>query len=80
MAKVKELRSIIYRKFDSEAQLSSLLGWKRQKLNKITNGQKEPNLTEINELAIALHMTVEEIAQIFLRNKSPNEQHQIKGG
>lgn len=74
MAKVRELRSIIYRQYDNESQLSSCLGWQRQKLSKITNGQKEPNLTEINELAAALHVTVEEIAQIFLRHKSPNEQ------
>lgn len=75
MAKVRELRGIIYGKFDSEAQLADSLGWNRQKLSKITNGQKEPDLTEINELATALKITVEEVAQIFLRHKSPNRQH-----
>ncbi len=49
--KVKELKGLIYSKFNSESDLARHLGWARQKLNKITNGIKEPDITELNELA-----------------------------
>lgn len=75
MSKVRELRGLIYSKYDSEAQFADVLQWPRQKLSKITNGTKEPDLTELNVLASGLDITVETLAQIFLRHKSPNGQH-----
>lgn len=74
MAKIRELRSIIYGKYDSESQFAKELGWKKQRLNKITNGKKEPDVVELNALASALGISVDSIAQIFLRSKSPNRQ------
>lgn len=74
LEKVKELRALIYGSYNSESEMADFMGWKRQRLNKITNGKKEPDLVEINELSRALDKSVEEIAQIFLRYKSPNEQ------
>lgn len=74
MAKVRELRSIIYGKFDTESDFAQALGWERQRLSKITNGQKEPNVEELNSLATGLGISVEKVAQIFLAFKSPNEQ------
>lgn len=76
--KIKELRGIIYSKFDSEADMAKAMGWTRQRLSKITNGLKEPDVNELNDMANPLNMTVGEIAQIFLRNKSPNEQQKYK--
>jgi len=76
--KIKELRGIIYSKFDSEADMAKAMGWTRQRLSKITNGLKEPDVNELNDMANPLNMTVGEIAQIFLRNKSPNEQRKYK--
>lgn len=72
--KVKELRGLIYSKYNSEAEMAKIMGWTRQKVNKITNGTKEPNVDELNAFAKALDKTVGDVAQIFLRNKSPNEQ------
>lgn len=72
--KVRELRSLIYSKYDSEAQFAEQIGWPRQRLSKITNGQKEPTVVELNTIAKGLGRSVEEIAQIFLRTKSPNRQ------
>ena len=72
--KLRELRGLIYSQYDSESDLSRILGWPKQKLNKMTNGAVEPNLMELNDLAKALNTGVEELAQIFLRYKSPNEQ------
>lgn len=72
--KVKELKGLIYSKFNSESDLARRLGWTRQKLNKITNGVKEPDITELNELAKILEKPIGDMAQIFLNNKSPNRQ------
>lgn len=74
MAKVSELRGLIYGKYDSEAQLAAELGWTRQRLNSITNGVKEPDLDEVAALAQKLDKTIEEVVQIFLQYKSPNRQ------
>ena len=72
--KIKELRGLIYGKFNSESEMARFLGWPRQRLNKITNGIKEPDVKELNELAITLGKPVGDIAQIFLSHESPNGQ------
>lgn len=71
--KNKELRSLIFREYDSESAFARALGWSRQKVNKMT-GIYEPNVQEINDMAFALNTNVEKIIQIFLSFKSPNEQ------
>ena len=78
LTKIKELRSLIYGKFDSEAECAELMGWPRQRLSKITHGQKVPNIDELNSLAKALQKPVGDIAEIFLRHKSPNGQQKGK--
>ncbi len=75
MAKIKELRGLIYDRYDTETALASELGWPKQRLNKITNGTREPNLEEVAALAEKLDRSVEEVFYIFLRHKSPNRQH-----
>lgn len=72
--KVKELRGLIYSKYDSEAAMAKAMGWPRQRLSKITNGIKEPDISELNAIAEPLGISVGDIAQIFLRAKSPIEQ------
>ena len=74
MPKVKELRGLIYSQYDSEAQFAETIGWPRQRVSKITSGIKEPNIDELDVMARALHRSVGDIAQIFLRKKSPNGQ------
>lgn len=73
MAKIYRLRSLIYAKYDSEAQLAADLGWTRQRLNRITNGVKEPDLDEIRELSEKLGVQIQEVVSIFLDEKSPND-------
>lgn len=75
MARVLELAGLIYGKYERESKLAAELGWPRQRLNKIVNGKKEPDLEEIAALAGKLGLTIEETCHIFLRAKSPNEQH-----
>ena len=79
MAKVNEIRGLIYSKYDSESALAAELGWSRQKLNTITNGNREPGLDEIAALADKLECPIEEIVQIFLQHKSPNGLQSLKG-
>lgn len=64
--KIRPLRSLIFGKYDSEAEFARELGWSKQRLNKITNGLKEPSVTEINALANGLETTADNLVQIFL--------------
>lgn len=75
MAVVRELRSLIYEKFDSESDFAKQLNWSRQKLNKITTGVKEPDLLEAKMIADGLGVSVDILAEIFLHRESPNRQH-----
>lgn len=74
MAKIIELRGLIYGKYETETQLANELGWPKQRLNLITNGTREPDLEEVVALAEKLDKSVEEMVFIFLRHKSPNRQ------
>ena len=70
MAKNKALAALIHSKFDSESELARALGWKRQRLNRITTGRKEPELSEACEIAKMLQVPIDILTQIFLSNKS----------
>ncbi len=72
--KIAELDKLIHETYKNESACARAMGWHRQRLNKITTGIKEPDVTELNEIAVALNKTVGEIAEIFLSRKSPNEQ------
>lgn len=72
--KVREFRGLIYSKFDSESELARHLNWPRQKLNKITNGVRQPDLQEIDALSKPLGVTPNQLMQIFLRYSSPDRQ------
>lgn len=71
-SKIKEIRGLIYGMYDSETQFAKEMGWPRQKLNRITNGMREPDLNDISALASGLNRSIGEIANIFLNHKSPN--------
>lgn len=75
VAKNLELSGLIHSQYESEAALARHLGWTRQRLNKIVMGAKEPDLEEVNAIAIATKKPLEYVANIFLRRKSPNGQH-----
>ena len=68
----REIRSMIYGKFDTEKDCADAMGWPRQRLNKITTGKKEPSVSEVVALAHAVDRSVEYVANIFLRMASPN--------
>ena len=74
MAKILPLRGMIFGHYESEAQMANAMGWTRQRLNKITNGTKEPTLEEVDAIAKAVGEEFMSVAAIFLNKKSPNEQ------
>lgn len=73
MAKILALNGLIHSKFDSESKMADALGWPRQRLNKITNGDKEPDLEEVRDMSFVLEVPFMTVADIFLRLESPNE-------
>ncbi|WP_288878587.1 helix-turn-helix domain-containing protein [Megasphaera massiliensis] len=80
MAKNKHLSDLIYAKFKTESACARYMGWTKQRLNKITNGKKIPDITEINILSRTLETPIDHLVCIFLNYKSPNEQQMAKGG
>lgn len=72
MAKILALNGLIHSKFENEARMAKALGWPRQRLNKITNGEKEPDLYEVRDISGVLGESFMTVAQIFLDRKSPN--------
>lgn len=72
MGKIIPLRGLIYSKYERESHFADAIGWSRQRLNKITNGTKEPDLREVQTMAEGLGVPFMEVANIFLRKESPN--------
>lgn len=79
MAKNKYLSDLIYAKFKTESDCARYMGWTKQRLNKITNGKKIPDITEINILSRTLETPIDYLVCIFLNYKSPNGQLKEKG-
>jgi DNA-binding XRE family transcriptional regulator len=67
-----ELSGMIHAKYPNESAMAKSMGWTRQKLNKITTGRKMPDLQETKEIASALDKSITDVANIFLKSKSPN--------
>ena len=74
-----EIRGLIYSQYKNESQLARKLNWPKQRLNKIVNGKKTPNLVEVRELSSALNVDLYTLFQIFLDDMSPNGQLFIGG-
>lgn len=72
MAKIPELNGLIHSKFPSESVMADEMGWSRQRLNRITNKRKMPDLQETAEIANALGKPLTFVANIFLASWSPN--------
>jgi len=69
VAKILELSGMIHSKYGSEVNMADAMHWSRQRLNKITNCKKVPNLYEVLELANALGTDYMTMAHIFLSQK-----------
>ena len=74
-----QLRSLIYGRFRTAADMARQMNWGKQKLHRIANGKQEPTLTDLSSMARALDKTLLEMADIFLLPKSPIRQHTLDG-
>ena len=63
--KVFGLRSLIYGKFETESAFATHLGWQRQRLSKITNGKKTPDIYEAKAIAEGLDVDIDTLASFF---------------
>lgn len=61
-----QLRALIYGKYPSQSALARQIGWPRQRLSKIANGDMVPNLNDLKTLADALDIPFLTLAQFFL--------------
>ncbi len=74
MKQITGLKNEILSVYKRESNCAKAIGWPRQKLNKITNGDKEPTVEELNAIAIALDKPISYVVSFFLPNESPNRQ------
>lgn len=73
MAKNLELNSLIHGQYQNQASFADAIGWRRQKLNKIVNGDKMPSIEEVQTIANGLGVPFMMVCNFFLQKKSPNE-------
>lgn len=72
MAKNLELNSLIHGQFPNQAKFAEAIGWRRQRLNKIVNGDKQPSIEEVREIADGLGVPFMMVCNFFLSKKVPN--------
>ena len=72
MAVAKQLKKLICEKYGNESNLAKSVNWSRQRLNRITNGLKEVDLSEAKIIADALCISIDDLSIFFLFEKSPN--------
>lgn len=72
---ITKLRQCIYGMYPSEAEFSRTLGWTRQRLHKITSGEKQPSLLEAYDIATGLGISVDQMVHFFIPVESPIEHH-----
>lgn len=63
----KGIRGLVYDKYKSIRSFAKAIGWDRTKAWSVVNGIREPRVSELQELALALEMPAIELASIFLR-------------
>ena len=71
MEKNLELNGLIHGQFKSQAAFADHIGWPRQRLNKIVNGEIEPSLIDVQTIADGLGVPFMLVANLFLKRKVP---------
>ena len=66
MAENIGIRGVVYDRFRSISAFADAIGWTRQKATLIVNGNREPNLDDVDKMAKALSLSFEETARFFL--------------
>lgn len=65
------LGALIHNRYKNQTMMAESMGWPKQRLNKIINGKKKPNLDEVDAIAHALGVPFASIAEFFLQKESP---------
>lgn len=68
---VIKLRSMVYAKFESQAEFARRLKWHVNKVNNMLNGKYVPDVDEAAEISRILNMSDNENLDIFLHKISP---------
>ncbi len=66
------IRGTVYDAFPSIRKFAKAVGWNPTKACDIINGNREPTITDVQEMSVVLGKSVEEIARFFLQKKSQN--------
>ena len=66
MAKIMGLSGLIHGQFKSEAAFAAKIGWSRQRLHKIINGDQKPILEDIKDISDGLGVPFMMVANFFL--------------
>jgi len=61
----KKFRGMVYSTFHNAASMAREMGWEKQKLHRIMTGKQEPSVSELHELAAALHTPVIAVVNAF---------------
>ena len=61
-----QIKNVILQQFPTESALARELGWPRQRLNRITTGNRLPTIEEVNALSKVLRLSVDTLVHIFL--------------
>ena len=72
MAKNMALNGMIHSKYQHESDMAKAMNWPKQRLNKITNGNKVPDLSDLEKMAKALDSSVMALVPLFLPEQSTN--------
>lgn len=67
-----EIKALILKGYPTESALARKLGWTRQRLNKLTTGDRLPTIEEVNDISMVTGVSVKRLIQIFLHHKLPN--------
>lgn len=63
----KTLRGVVYDKFKSIREFARATGWDRSKACDIINFKREPRVSDLQAMALALDMPVEDVTPFFLQ-------------
>lgn len=63
--KVWPLRQAIFGKYKNVTKAAEAMGWKEKKLHRIVNGEQEPKVSDVAELAKELDLDVGTVIGFF---------------
>lgn len=69
---LNRLKGEIIAVFGTQDTFSNAIGWHRNKVSRLVNGQYIPDINEAAEISALLNLTNEKYCEIFLPKRSPN--------